>query len=148
MPSGRRDFSAVNMVCIRSRSIVNEYERIRTKADRASGPDRYGVLPPNASDTVSSSASRFFSVFAASTGDDLSNHTSSSMPWNTPPAAFTHVSAAAWSHGESLISKYRSTAPSASMESSTAAVPILLMSLILGYRDSLTSKTLGASSLR
>ena len=54
------------------------------------------------------------------------------MPWKTPPAAFTQVSAAAWSHGDSLISKYMSTAPSASMDSSTAAVPILLRSLILG----------------
>ena len=58
------------------------------------------------------------------------------------------MSAAAWSHGDSLISKYMSTAPSASMDSSTAAVPILLRSLILGYSLSVASKTLGASSLR
>ena len=74
----------------------------------------------------------FPSVLAASTGDGLSNLTSPSMPRKIPPAAFTQVSAAAWSHGDSLISKYRSMAPWASIESSTAAVPILLMSLILG----------------
>lgn len=101
---------------------------------------RYGTLPPKTSSTTSDSLRRFSTLLAARTGPGASNLTSPLIPVWHPPASSRIVSPAAWSHGDRRISKYSSPAPSAIRASSSAAVPILRMSLISGYSLSLTSK--------